>query len=66
MAVKILVGLAGVDFALAPGDITDRFDAAEEARLIAAGYAVAIVPDKVERAVKSGPVERRGSKESNV
>lgn len=54
MKIKMLTGFAGVDFAVSPGDETDRFSADEGARMIAAGFAEA-VPSK--RAVKA-PLER--------
>lgn len=46
MQIRMLVGIAGADFALSPGDVTDRFDAAEAQRFIEAGYAEAVVEPK--------------------
>ena len=40
MLLKMTAGMAGVDFALSPGDICE-FEDAEAARLIEAGFAVA-------------------------
>jgi len=38
MQVKMLVGMAGVNFSLSPGDVTERFSADECERLIAKGF----------------------------
>lgn len=59
MKIKMLTSLAGDDFALAPGDETDRFEADEASRLVEAGYAVPVVQEKVERAVKKPASETR-------
>ncbi|CAN7430868.1 hypothetical protein LJR251_002745 [Rhizobium rhizogenes] len=59
MTVKMIVGIAGADFSLSPGEQTDRFSENEEARLIAAGHAVRSAPSKVERAVKPAAREIR-------
>ena len=37
MQVKMLVGMAGTNFSLSPGDVTERFSADECQRLIAKG-----------------------------
>lgn len=42
-----------------PGDETERFSEAEAKRLIAAGYAVPVIENKVERAVKKPVFEKR-------
>lgn len=42
MTIKMTVGMAGTDFSVSVGDVTDRFTEAEEERLIAAGYAEAV------------------------
>ncbi len=61
MRIKMLVSAAGLDFALSPGDETERFSAAEAQRMIEAGQAVPVAEPKVERAVKvAAKVERRG------
>lgn len=57
MKVKILVAMAGVDYTRLPGDITVIEDAAEVARLIAAGYAVPVV-EAPEVAVAKEPEKR--------
>lgn len=59
MKIKMLTSLAGDDFALAPGDETDRFEGDEAQRLIQSGYAVPVVEEKVERAVKKPAGEKR-------
>lgn len=60
MKIKLLVSLAGADFALSPGDEYECSDA-EALRHIEAGNAVAVTEPKVERAVKpSAKVEKRG------
>lgn len=51
MKLKMSVHTAGSDFALAPGDVTDRFPDQEALRLIERGYAT-LVEKKPERAVK--------------
>jgi hypothetical protein len=48
MAVKMLTGMAGADWAVSPGEIFEA-DAAYEARLIAAGLAEAIPAPVVEK-----------------
>lgn len=60
MKIKMLVGLAGVDFSLSPDEETDRFDAKEAGRLVEAGIAVPVSEKPVERAVKPSAPERRG------
>lgn len=69
MKLKMLTSIAGVDFSLTVGEVTERFDATEGARLIAAGFAEAMTAPKatakragktVETAsVKSDATERR-------
>ena len=58
MKLRILVSLAGANFALSPGEITERFDTKEAQNLIAAGYAEAV--STVERAVVAPAPEKRG------
>ena len=60
MKLRMLVSLAGADFALSHGDVTERFGGAEASRLIAAGYAEPVTEDKVERAVARPAREKRG------
>ena len=55
MKLKMLTSMAGIDFALSSGDMTDRFSDAEAQRLIEAGYAVPVREAAVERAVKAAP-----------
>lgn len=62
MKLKILVGMAGADFSLSPGDETDRFTGEEAQRIIAAGYAVPVAARAVERAVAPAPAETRAPK----
>lgn len=63
MKLKMSVYTAGSDFALAPGDVTDRFPDAEAIRLIERGYAVP-VDDGPERAVKAPAPETRVSRKA--
>lgn len=58
MEIKMLIGLAGPEYALSPGDIRE-FPEAEAARLIQAGYATPVAEPKVERAVRPAAVEKR-------
>jgi hypothetical protein len=60
MKIEMLVGMAGTDFALAPGDRTERFNDGEAIRLIEAGYAMPVAEDKIERAAKKPAAEKRG------
>lgn len=61
MKIKMLVSVAGADFALSPGEETDRFSDGEAQRMVAAGSAVPVIATRVERAVKSArKVETRG------
>lgn len=55
----MLVGLCGPTLTLNPGD-TYEPDDAEAKRLIEAGFAVPVVPEKKERAVKRRTKEKRG------
>lgn len=59
MTVKMLVGIAGTTFSLAPGDETSQFSTEEEDRLITAGYAERVTTSKVEKAVKPAARETR-------
>jgi hypothetical protein len=54
MKLKMSSYTAGSDFALAPGDVTDRFPDAEALRLIEKGYAT-LVEAEPERTVKVQP-----------
>jgi hypothetical protein len=60
---KMLTGLAGVGFHLEAGDLTERFDGDEAARLVASGFAEYVAPSKarkpLEKAVKPPPSEER-------
>ncbi|MHA6641343.1 hypothetical protein [Mesorhizobium sp. A623] len=60
MKLKILEGLAGRDFALSVGEVTDRFSDKEAARLIKAGLAekAPIVPAKKPETKKEWDDER--------
>lgn len=60
MKIKMLVSLAGVNFALSPGDEYDCSEA-EAVRHIEAGNAVPVAEPVVERAVKTNArAEKRG------
>lgn len=58
MKIRMLVGLAGNEYSLAPGEETDRFENAEAIRLVEAGYAVP-VGDKPENTSARAPAETR-------
>lgn len=62
MKLKMLTSMAGSDFALSPGDMTERFSDKEAVRLIEAGYAVPDPETKVERAVQAPAPEKRKGK----
>lgn len=59
MKIRMLASIAGADFALSPGDETERFSEAEAIRLIEAGSAVPLAGDKTERAVAAPAPETR-------
>ncbi len=59
MKIRMLVSIAGKDFALSAGDETERFGDGEAVRLIEAGSAVPVVTEEVERAVKPDARETR-------
>ncbi|MBX3536442.1 MAG: hypothetical protein KF735_02290 [Chelatococcus sp.] len=59
MKIKMLTSLAGTDFALSPGEETERFSNAEAIRLIEAGMAAPVAKDKVERPTKKPAPEKR-------
>lgn len=58
MKLRMLSSIAGVDFALAPGDERE-FDEAEAVRLIEAGFAVAVIEAKIETSVRKPAAEKR-------
>ncbi|WP_396190301.1 hypothetical protein [Flavobacterium sp.] len=58
MKLKMLVSIAGVDFALDPGAETERFSGDEAVRLIEAGIAVPVAEQEVEKATRK-PREKR-------
>lgn len=60
MKIKMLTALAGADFALAPGDETDRFSTTEATRFVEAGIAVPVAEVVTERATKKQAPEPRG------
>lgn len=62
MKIKMLIGMAGIDFSITPGEETERFSDAEAQRMIDQGVAVLVeVPgQKREKAVKKPASERRG------
>ena len=57
MKIKMLVSMAGVDFALSPGDETDRFPDDEAKHLVEVGYAVPVAAEKRETATKKAPAK---------
>jgi hypothetical protein len=61
MKIKMLVGLSGNEYSLGPGQERD-FPQSEAMRLVAAGYAVPVVEQKIERAVAGPTGERRSKK----
>ncbi|HWM82951.1 MAG TPA: hypothetical protein VNQ56_12895 [Pseudolabrys sp.] len=48
MKIRMLVSMAGADFALSVGDETERFSKSEAIRMIEAGYAVPALADEIE------------------
>ena len=60
MKIKMLTSMAGVDFALSPGEETERFGAKEAQRLVDAGYAVPVAEDKRETTTRKPAPEKRG------
>ena len=61
MNIRMLVGLSGNEYSLAPGDERE-FPNEEAIRLISSGYAVPVVEEKIERAVTQPTPERRAKK----
>lgn len=61
MLVRMLVGLSGPAYSLAPGDEKD-FPQAEALRLVAAEYAVPVAEQKIERAIAAPVFEKRGKR----
>ncbi|WP_198521645.1 hypothetical protein [Rhizobium sullae] len=57
----MLIGLAGNEYALSPGDERD-FPQDEAIRLIEAGFALPVAEEEIERAVSEPAQERRGKK----
>lgn len=58
MNIKMLIGLSGNEYSLAPGDERD-FPQEEAIRLIDAGYAVPAAEERIERAVATPVIEKR-------
>ncbi|RKD61549.1 hypothetical protein [Rhizobium sp. WW_1] len=52
MTIKMLAGIAGVDFALSPGDETSRFSFEDEEDFIAAALAVRVAGPTIEASQK--------------
>jgi hypothetical protein len=65
MLVKMLVGLSGPFYTLDPGD-EFHFPDDEARRLLDAGFAVPVVEQPIERAVKAPAPERRGKRGRDV
>jgi hypothetical protein len=61
MKIRMLVGLAGSEYSIGPGDERE-FPDKEAIRLIDAGYAVPVAEKAAERAVAEPALERRGKK----
>jgi len=59
MKLRMLTSIAGDGYALHHGDETERFSGDEAMRLVAAGLAVPVSDEVVERAVKPAAPERR-------
>lgn len=59
MKLKMIVGMAGTDFSLSPGEETERFGADEAKSLIKAGFAVPVAEKQTEKAVKKPAPEKR-------
>ena len=59
MRLRMLTSIAGEGFALHHGEETERFSDDEATRLVAAGFAVPVGKELVERAVKAAAPERR-------
>lgn len=67
MRLRMLTSIAGAGFSFGPGEETERFDAAEAMRLVAAGYAELVTEQPIERAVSNHAPERRaGRKKRHV
>ena len=60
MKLKMLVSMAGADFALSVNEETERFSGDEAQSLIEAGYAAPVAEKKAERATKQQAPEMRG------
>jgi len=58
MKIKMLTGMAGVDYSLSPGDERD-FDDAEAIRLIDAGFAVPVAATEIETTTLEPVAEKR-------
>lgn len=58
MKLKMLIGLAGLDFSLAPDEETERFSGDEANRLILAGYAVEAWPKNVTNTANSSSARK--------
>ncbi|NGN45175.1 hypothetical protein G6N74_29415 [Mesorhizobium sp. CGMCC 1.15528] len=58
MKIKMLIGLSGNEYSLAPGDERD-FPQDEAIRLIQAGYAILAADVTIERAVSTPVIEKR-------
>ena len=56
MKVKMLISIAGADYALAPGDEHD-FPANEAKNMVEAGYAVPVGKEKIERTTSTNPAK---------
>ncbi|MDX0318922.1 hypothetical protein [Sinorhizobium meliloti] len=65
MKIRMLVGLAGNEYALSPGDERE-FPDKEAIRLIDAGYAVPVAEEKTERAVAQPATEKRKKGKADV
>ncbi|BEV45988.1 hypothetical protein [Afipia carboxidovorans] len=68
MKIRMLVSMAGANFALSVGEETERFSDAEAVRMIEAGYAVPISERRAETAdaLPAPEVRRRGRPKKSI
>ncbi len=59
MKIRMLTGIAGIGFSLAPDEETDRFSNADAIRLIEKGYAVPVAESKIETTTLEPSTEKR-------
>lgn len=59
MKIRMLTGIAGVGFSLAPNEETERFSSAEAIRMIERGMAVPVTETTIETTTLDIPSEKR-------